>query len=84
MVRFYPTSYIPPSRVSRDLSRLQQELLSVLAQAGPSSLSQIRQRLREETPERTVQDNLAWLRHLELIDSTGRGRGARWMLKGAV
>jgi ATP-dependent DNA helicase RecG len=64
------------------LSPLQQELLSALAAVGPASLAAIRGRLREETAERTIQENLAMLRTLGLADSAGRGRGARWMLKG--
>ena len=38
--------------------------------------------LVSETPDRTVQDNLQMLRRLGLVDATGKGRGARWMLKG--
>lgn len=82
IVRFFPTSYHPPTRVGRDLSQLQQELLAVLARLGPANLRAIHSALASPAAFRTVQENLAILRTLGLVDSTGRGRGSRWMLKG--
>ena len=81
VVRFQSTAYISPHHVGHHLSPLQQELLSVLDVVGPSSLSTIREKLREETADRTIQENLATLRTHGLTDSVGRGRGARWVLK---
>jgi ATP-dependent DNA helicase RecG len=83
MVRFRPTRYVPPSRVTHDLTPLQRELLDVLAQIGSSQLKQIMASLGSETPARTVQDNLQVLRRFGLVDTTGVGRGAYWRLKGA-
>jgi ATP-dependent DNA helicase RecG len=82
VVRFFPTSYLPPTRVGRDLSPLQQELLTVLASLGPANLRAIHSALGSPAAFRTVQENLAILRTLGLVDSSGRGRGSRWMLKG--
>lgn len=82
VVRFRPTSYVPPTRISRDLSSLQRELLTILSRQGPCSLSEIQRSLSTQAADRTVQENLALLRQLDLIDSISRGRGARWMLKG--
>lgn len=82
-VRFLPTRYVPPSRVSHDLSELQRNLLRLVEHYGHASLSQIKSSL-PNTPERTVQDNLQMLRRLNLVDSTGRGAGARWKLKGVI
>ncbi len=45
IVRFLPISYVAPTRVSRDLSELQQNLFTVLSQISPSSLSEIREHL---------------------------------------
>lgn len=84
VVRFRPTSYIPPTRVSRDLSPLQRGILTVLAQTGPISLKQIRTGVGLEVPERTVQDNLQALRQYDLIEVVGAGRGSRWRLKEAL
>lgn len=82
LVRFRPTRYVPPTRVGHDLAPLQRELLDVLARIGPASLKQLKGGLVSEPPDRTVQDNLQMLRRLGLVDATGKGRGARWMLKG--
>lgn len=81
-VTFRPTEYVPPNRVSQDISDFQKELLQVLADLGPSALSSIRANLSTEAHERTVQDNLQMLRSLGLIELKGRARGARWMLAG--
>ncbi len=81
LVRFRPTRYVPPTRVSHDLSPLQRELLEVLAQAGSIPLRQVKALLSAEVPERTVQDNLSMLRRLDLIEVTGMGQGARWRHK---
>lgn len=81
LVRFRPIRYVAPTRVNRDLSALQQEILKILADRGPLSLSDIRFRLSKKTARRTVQDNLRALRVLDLVESTGRGAGARWGLK---
>lgn len=82
-VRFFPTRYVPPTRIVRELSPLQQELLAVLAGAGSAQLQQIRTELRSSTPVATVQDNLQVLRQFGLVRLTGRGRGARWSLVDA-
>lgn len=83
IVRFFPTGYVPPSRVSRDLSPLQQEILEYLAGAGAARLSQVVDALPSGAARRTVQDNLQMLRNLDLVElEGGRGPGGRWMLKG--
>lgn len=80
IVRFNPTRYVPPTRIVRELSPLQQELLVVLAAIGSAQLHQIRSHLHANTPVATVQDNLRALRQFGLINLDGRGRGARWRL----
>lgn len=82
VVRFFPTGYVPPSRVSRDLSPLQQEILEYLAGAGPAQLKQMVEALPSRPLPRTVTDNLQTLRNLDLVELQGWGRGARWMLRG--
>ena len=81
IVRFFPMSYIAPTRVSRDLSELQQRLLTILSQISPASLSEIRHHLAGEYPKRTIQDNLSVLKIFELVGLQGRGAGARWGLR---
>jgi ATP-dependent DNA helicase RecG len=79
-VRFWPTRIADPTRSDRDLSPLQRELLALPAEFGPASLSQLSARLQTPTPRRTIQDNLALLRRLALVESEGQKRGTRWAL----
>lgn len=80
LVRFRPTRYVAPMRVGHDLSQLQRELLEVLASIGSATLADLREAIQSLAADRTIQENLALLRHLSLVESTGRGRGARWSL----
>ena len=82
VVRFFPTGYVPPSRVSHDLSPLQRELLTALADLRSAPISLILPRLARPSPRRTVQENLNLLKSLGLVDLAGWGAGARWSLKG--
>lgn len=81
LVRFRPIRYVPPTRVNRELTSLQREILQVLAERGPLSLSEIRRRLPKLRARRTIQDNLRTLRVLDLVELAGHGAGARWRLK---
>lgn len=84
IVRFHPTSYVPPQRIGHDLSDLQRQLLNIISEKGRTSLSDIMDVLQQETPQRTVQDNLQLLRQLGLIELQGQGRWARWSLRGTT
>jgi hypothetical protein len=58
-------------------------------ETGPAPLKDVLERMQTRlgtaVPERTLQDNLQLLRHLGLVELSGRGkgRGARWVLRGA-
>ena len=80
IVRFRPAHYTPPSRVTHDLSELQQDLLRVLAGASMSR-ALIQRRLRVKAATSTVQRDLGILRTLGLVELHGRGRGAYWSRK---
>ncbi len=80
IVRFFPTRYVPPTRIGHNLSPLQRDLLGVLAQRGPSRLSEIRAAVGGDVPSRTLQDNLQLLRRLGVLVSVGQGWSARWVL----
>jgi ATP-dependent DNA helicase RecG len=84
VVRFRPSRYVPPARVSHELSPLQRELLGALADHGSLSLSQIMNLLSDNPPERTVQNNLRMLRELQLVEFSGRGPGARWSMRSSL
>lgn len=80
-VRFLPSGYIAPHRVAHDLSERQRELLQILAQQGPAPLRELRKRLSAPPSDRMIQEDLAHLRRLDLVESKGRGRGAVHMLR---
>jgi ATP-dependent DNA helicase RecG len=81
VVRFRPSRDVALSQVEHDLSPLQQELIETLAVLGPTTLANLRAVLRTRVADRTIQENLAVLRQRGLVDSQGRGRGARWTFK---
>jgi len=80
-VRFLPSGYIAPHRVAHELTERQRELLQILAHHGPSPLREIRKRLSAPPSDRMIQEDLAHLRRLELVESSGRGRGAVYRLR---
>lgn len=80
-VRFLPSGYIAPHRVAHDLTERQRELLQILAQLGPAPLREIRKRLSAPPSDRMIQEDLALLRRLDLVESMGRGRGAVYRLR---
>ena len=80
VVTFRPTKSVPPTRVTHDLSDLQRRILTLLDSNGPSAIGWIAQRLLQ-VPRRTLQDNLTMLRHYDLVEPVGRGRGAQWKRK---
>ena len=67
--------YTPPSRVTHDLSELQQDLLRVLADSSMSR-ALIQRRLRVKVATRTIQRELGILRELGLVELHGGGRDA--------
>lgn len=80
-VRFRPDRYVPPQRVGRDLTERQQAILVLLDQAGRGlALREIIAQLEPQATQRQVREDLSILRTLELVVSTGHGRGARWEL----
>lgn len=82
VVRFFPLGYVPPTRVSRNLSPFQQEVLEILADGGPARLGEIERRMRSHSSRQLVQEALYSLRTLGLVELIGRTRGARWKLIG--
>ena len=85
VVRFQPQRYLSPTRVERDMTPLQRSLLQVIGESGPLSMSDILSALPEGPSRRTVQENLGFLRQLDLVELRGRGgRGYRWGLSGTL
>ncbi len=80
-VRFLPSGYIAPHRVVHDLTERQREILQVLSRRADAPLRVIREGLAHPAADRTIQEDLAHLRMLGLVDGSGRGRGARYWLR---
>lgn len=81
VVRFRPGRYTAPLRVAHDLSQVQQGLLNLLATAPEGmSLRHLRSKMGGAVPGWALKEELATLKRLELIRSSGHGAGARWFL----
>jgi ATP-dependent DNA helicase RecG len=81
VVRFIPSEYIPPHRISHDLTERQRRILHVLGDGRKWSSRDIATGLPTPPPSSSLRDDLTMLRSLGLIESGGHGRGARWWLK---
>jgi ATP-dependent DNA helicase RecG len=81
VVRFRPSSYLPPQRIGRDLTDQQRQILAVLAARGQLRLGRIEELLGEEISRSELQSDLQFLRSVDLVDAQGWGRGAHWLLK---
>jgi ATP-dependent DNA helicase RecG len=46
-----------------------------------SAFRQVRKKLNEAPPDRTLREDLIHLKRLGLVDLEGRGRGAAWRLR---
>ena len=80
-VRFSPTRYVPPQRVAQNVTERQQRVLEVLSTSAEGmALREVCRALGDSIPERQVRVELAALRVLGLVLSSGHGAGARWRL----
>lgn len=82
VVRFFPSRYVPPTRITCDLTELQQEILAVLADRGAASAVELNEQLTKAQTTRSVLHHLKHLQNLGLVDKRGVTRGAAWRLKG--
>lgn len=80
VVRFFPGAYVPPTRVTHELTELQRELLALLAEAGPSSSVALQGRLSSPISNTYTLRLLNQLREMALIEKTGSARSSAWRL----
>lgn len=79
IVRFRPQRYVPPQRVQRPVTERQRTILAMLDEASEGMpLREIVAKFDGQTTIRQVRLDLDVLRMLELAQSAGRGRAARW------
>ncbi len=83
VVRFLPSGYIAPHRISHGLSDRQRHILQSLSDSlsRGATFTKIKSRLLSPPADRTLRDDFQHLKRLGLIDVLGHGRGARWFLK---
>ncbi len=84
VVRFWPSEYLAPQRIRHDLTTRQQIVLRELGKHGPVALRELTELLGEMITQRALRDELAFLKRLELVESTGYGRGARWFVVSQI
>lgn len=80
-IRFLPSGYIAPLRVSHDLTERQRQILQFLAGRISTPLRLIRTALENPPHDRTLQLELSHLKRLGLIESAGHGRGAFYRIR---
>jgi ATP-dependent DNA helicase RecG len=80
VVRFLPSVYAPPLRVSHDLTDRQRRLLQFLADGRPRPFREVFEHLHESISERAVRNDMTLLRNVGLVASSGRGPHSRWWL----
>ena len=82
-VRFRPSRYVPPQRIGHDLTKRQRTVLAVLSAGGSGlALRDVLARVSPRAQEWELKGDLAILKALGLVRSSGHGRGARWTLGG--
>jgi hypothetical protein len=81
VVRFTPSGYVPPHRVSHDLTERQRRILHVLGDGATLRSGEIRPQLDPMPSATVLRDELNLLRSLNLIEGPGYGAGAKWWLK---
>lgn len=84
VVRFFPGAYVPPTRVSHELTELQRELLSVLADVGPTSSRLLQSRISQQISYPYLLKVLNQLLSFGLVEKAGVTRGATWRLVGVT
>lgn len=82
VVRFFPRGYVPPTRVSHELTELQRELLALISEMGPSSSVALQANLTTSISNTYVLRNLGSLQAAGLIEKTGAARSTLWRLIG--
>ncbi len=81
-VRFLPMRYVPPQRVAHDLTDRQRAVLAMLeSHLGGLALREMLSRLGPGVADWELKADLAFMKQLELVEPTGRGRGAYWVFR---
>lgn len=82
VVRFFSRAYVPPTRVSHELTELQRELLALISELGPSASVALLDKLTTPLSYQHLMRNLSHLQTIGLIEKYGAARATRWRLVG--
>ncbi|HEU0301474.1 MAG TPA: RNA-binding domain-containing protein [Longimicrobium sp.] len=82
VVRFFARGYVPPTRVSHELTELQRELLALISELGPTSSNALQAKLSTSVSYPHLLRQLAHLQLVGLVEKTGAARATRWRLVG--
>jgi ATP-dependent DNA helicase RecG len=82
VVRFFARGYVPPTRVSHELTELQRELLALISELGPSSSMALQAKLSTPVSYPHLLRQLAHLQVVGLVEKMGAARATRWRLIG--
>lgn len=82
LVRFRASRYLPPRRIGHNLSERQQQILGFLSEGGGLALREVYEKIGRKAGVRLLRKDLEMLKSFGLIELQGRGRGAKWLLKG--
>ncbi len=80
VVRFLPAGYVPPHRITHDLTERQRHILHALSKNSRLSFGNVKKSLVNPPKDRTLRDDFQHLKKLGLIEVKGRGQGAKWYL----
>jgi ATP-dependent DNA helicase RecG len=80
VVRFRPSGYHPPLRISHDLSDRQRRILLALSDGKEWRFQEIYAQIDNPPSDRTVRQDLNLLRQWGLVEGAGHGGSARWRL----
>jgi ATP-dependent DNA helicase RecG len=82
VVRFFSRGYVPPTRVSHELTELQRELLAHISELGPSSSLVLQASISTPLSYPHLMRHLSHLQTIGLIEKVGAARTTRWRLVG--
>ena len=80
VVRFLPSGYIAPHRITHDLTNRQRMILQSLASNKGLTLTDVKLKFSHAPTDRALRDDFQHLKRLGLIQVSGHGRGAKWIL----
>lgn len=82
VVRFLSNGYQPPHQIAHNLSERQRIILQLLSKAfnRGCTFAEIKSIIPNPPADRTLRDDFQHLKRLNLIQVSGKGRGAKWSL----